>query len=120
LITPAPLNKLEQAALEVIAANYPDVADKLKYAFDHCQVSKRENTGGGFFTYLESEILLPPSLYSPLGDARFNIDGMICPLECLLFHKNGRIAFLEGYAMGGDNTANIDFSSTKFSLWSGS
>jgi hypothetical protein len=65
------LNDLEAAAICSIASNYPGVEPELVRILESCLVTKRENTGQGFFTTLTSQpaAFAPIGLRSPLGEA---------------------------------------------------
>jgi hypothetical protein len=112
------LNDLELAALRQIARQYPDAEHALLDLFVSCGVTKRENTGHGFFTDLMAGHTTnkPLNLRSPLGDVYANVEGMIYPLGLLVFLKAGYPVLLEGYAAGGDDTSQIDFSNVNFTV----
>jgi hypothetical protein len=72
------LNDLETAALRSIAANHPESEPEIARIFESCVVTKRENTGGGFFTTLASQTQTFGSIgiRSTLGDAWISIKGL--------------------------------------------
>src|SRR5665213_3482708 len=103
------LNALELAALQRIAENHRDVAPALLSTFRSCAVTRRENTGHGFFTDLTlgTQTLPPIALQSPLGDASISVDGMQYGIGCLVFLKNGHPNFLEGFSYADEDTSKI-------------
>lgn len=115
------LSDLETAALERIAAIYPDLEPDIGRSFRSCLAMTRQNTGGGFFTDLTSAscILLQNRVRSPLGDAWIAIKGMRFGICCLVFLTEGYPALLEGYSVGGEDTSNIDFGSCEFAVREG-
>jgi len=115
------LNEMETAALRIIAGNYPEFEAEISRVFESCVVTKRENTGGGFFTTLAlgSQAVTPIGLRSPMGDAWFSIKGMRYGICCLVFLTDGYPTLLEGYAVGSDNTSAIDFVTVAFKTRSG-
>lgn len=112
------LSDLEIAALRCIATCYPDLEPEIGAAFRSCIATKRQNTGGGFFTDLavQSRICLPDGLRSPLGDAWISIKGMRFGICCLVFLTDGYPTLLEGYSVGGEDTSKIDFGSCAFEM----
>jgi hypothetical protein len=85
------LNDLEITALQSIASNYPDFEPEIGHIFQSCVVTKRENTGGGFFTSLapQTQAFAPIRLRSPLGDAWISIKGLRYGICCLVFLTEG-------------------------------
>ena len=112
------LSELEWAALQCVAANYPDLEPDVGAVFRSCTAAKRQNTGGGFFTDLvtTSSICLPSELRSPMGDAWLSIKVMRFGICCLVFLTSGRPTLLEGYSVGGEDTSGIDFGSVVFKV----
>ena len=112
------LNNLEITVLEQIADQYPDARMELRDLFRSCGVSKRENTGAGFFTTLvmQAEGHPPLRLRSPLGDVFVAIDGLRYGIGCLVFLKHGYPCLLEGYALAAEGTSNIDFGTVDFTV----
>ena len=115
------LNQLEVAAVRSIASNYPGFESGLVRILEACVVTKRENTGGGFFTTLASQTaeFSPIGLHSPLGDAWISIKGMRFGICCLVFLTEGYPTLLEGYAVGAEDTSRFDFGAVAFRVRSG-
>jgi hypothetical protein len=114
----ATLNDVETAALHAIAANYPDFEPQIASMFESCVVTKRENTGGGFFTTLalQTQVFSPIGLRSPLGDGWLSIKGLRFGICCLVFLTEGFPTLLEGYAVGPEDTSEIDFGTVAFKV----
>jgi hypothetical protein len=110
------LHDLETAALRAIAHDCIDVAPQLLDLFKSCTVTHSEKTGSGFFTALtlDTAAFSPVSLRSPIGDAWLDIDGMQVGICCLVFFTEGYPTLLEGYAVAGEDTSEIDFGSVRF------
>jgi hypothetical protein len=111
------LTPLERAALRALGNAYEPEFPGLLAQLAIAKPSKRENTGGGFFTDIEVDrkAAAPLSGRSPIDNHFTDIEGMIYPLGLLLFHEDGFVCLLEGYAVGGDDTSAIDFTSVGFS-----
>ena len=111
-------NDLEIAALQRIAEEHPGATLTLMRWIRSCSVSRRENTGGGFFTSLalQGESHSALSLRSPLGDAWVQVEGLRYGICCLLFLTDGYPTLLEGYSVAGEDTSQINFNLAKFAL----
>jgi hypothetical protein len=114
---------IERAALDAIADASSKDFPRLREVLGRVAVTKRENTGAGFFADLSVEDDVAPlvDVASPIGDLLVRVDGLQHALCLLLFfHKNGFPYLLEAYSVGGDDTSDIDFSSARFGpigLW---
>jgi hypothetical protein len=114
------LNNLERAVMTAItrlSEISSEDSEALQAQLGRALVSKRENTGHGFFTYfvtteksklIEERVISTVKLYA-------NIHGFEQPLLFALFCKDGVIHFLDGSAIG-DDTTNVDFSNVSFEL----
>jgi hypothetical protein len=111
-------NDLEIAALQRIAEEHPEATPTLMRWIRSCSVSRRENTGGGFFITLalQGENHSALSLHSPLGDAWVKVEGLRYGICCLLFLTDGYPTLLEGYSVAGEDTSQINFNLVKFAL----
>lgn len=105
------LSSLEQAVLDAIALQVPEVADAL--AGQQVQVTARQNTGAGFYTTLDVSHRSPiEGVASPVGDVGATIAGLQHGVGFLLWLRNGHIHKLEGYAY--EDTSGIDFEQVAF------
>ena len=108
------LSPLEQAVLDAIALQVPEVADALAGQQGKVRVTARENTGAGFYTTLDIPHRLPiEGVASPLGDVGATVVGLQHGMGFLLWLRNGHIHKLEGYSYG-ENTSGIDFERVAF------
>jgi hypothetical protein len=110
---------LEKTALEAILAELSEGRAAVQHQLLHTKVVARENTGGGFFSDLEVD----PGVHglstktASLGDKIWiGVDGLEYGLGAILHFKNGRANLLEGYAIGPEDTASIDFAQVPFAI----
>ena len=107
------LSPLEQAVLDAIALQVPEVADALAGQQGQVRVSARENTGAGFYTTLDVSHHSPiKDVASPLGDVGATVVGLEHGMGFLLWLQEGRIHLLEGYSY--ESTSGIDFEQVAF------
>lgn len=109
------LNKLEAAILEAFTVRNPDEAGALKSQIKDIVVSKRENSGAGFFTYLlpaHRELTVVNRVF---GKMFADVEGLTNSMTFLLFTEDGAITMLEGAAIAEDTT-NIDFAAVSFKI----
>lgn len=114
-------NRLEAAALAAMAAGVPDHEVALLALFRRAAVTKRENTGAGFFTYFTVDRAMAAPLPLTVNDtgAVAEIAGLESPLLLSLFWKDGYPFMLEGATCGHDtssDTSAIDFGIVSFKL----
>src|SRR5215212_1351484 len=108
--------EMEMAALRAIFSETPELGPELNRQLQRATVTKRENTGGGFFT----EIAVPddaPKVECPsvLGYATHaRVDGLEHGLGFVLFMEQGRLHLFEGYAWGPENTSPLDLNNLAF------
>jgi len=108
------LSPLEQAVLDAIAFQVPEVADALAGLRERIRVTARENTGAGFYTTLDVPHSLPiKNIASPLGDVGATIVGLEHGMGFLLWLWDGHIHKLEGFSFG-ESTFDIDFERVGF------
>lgn len=101
--------ELELAALSAIFAETPEFASALKQQLAIATVVDRENTGGGFFTTIAVDGDAP-TVSSPrvLGyETQARVVGMEYGLGFVLFVEEGKLALLEGFSWGGEDTARL-------------
>jgi hypothetical protein len=108
------LSSLEQAVLDAIALQVPEVADALAGQQGKVRATARENTGAGFYTTLDVSHRLPiEGVASPLGDVGATVVGLEHGMGFLLWLRDGHIHKLEGFAYG-ESTSGIDFERVAF------
>ena len=95
--------EFENLIISDIIAQYPEYADCLEKQYRSAKVSKRENTGYGFFTDYEitdqsSRIDGFPDLM--LGKHQWNLNGLKNGSDYILWVKKGLITCLEGFCYG--------------------
>jgi len=79
-------------------------------------VTRRENTGAGFYTDFEVERTSPPTIeHGPLGGPEAKIDGLEHGMGFLLWLANGYAKCLEGYCYD-ESTVGIDFEQVGFKI----
>jgi hypothetical protein len=108
---------LERASLEEICRQQGDARKTLESQLATATVTRRENSGAGFFTYLEVDRATAPvvSTERVLGNVAASIDGFEDPLLLMLFMEDGYAKFLEGTAIR-DSTVDLDLSTLRFTL----
>jgi hypothetical protein len=109
---------LERAALEEICKQQADERGALESQLATATVTRRENTGAGFFTYFAVDRNGPPltSRWRVLGNVAATIVGFERPLLLALFmNKDGYAHMLEATA-AGDSTVGIDLSALRFKI----
>jgi len=80
-------------------------------------VTRRENSGAGFFTYLAVDRTTAPvrNAKRVLGNVTASIEGFKQPLLMMLFMKDGYAEMLEAAAVD-DSTVGIDPSTLRFKI----
>lgn len=110
--------KLELASLHAIFSETPALAQKLEHQLQRSAVTKRENTGGGFFTDIAVADDAPkvdcPDVLGHTTHAR--IGGLKHGLGFVLFMEEGKLHLLEGYALG-ESTASVDLINLSFEIF---
>jgi hypothetical protein len=108
------LSRLEQAVLDAIALQVPEVADVLAGQQGQVRVTARENTGAGFYTTLDVSRGSPiKGVASPLGDVGATVVGLQHGMGFLLWLRDGHIHQLEGFSYG-ESTSGVDFERVAF------
>jgi len=109
------LSPLEQAVLDAIALQVPELADAFAIQQGKVRVTARENTGAGFYTTLDVSHSSPmiQGVASPLGDVGAAVVGLEHGMGFLLWLRNGHIHQLEGFSYG-ESTSGIDFKRVAF------
>ena len=119
LQTMTDVTEMETAALQAIFAETPPMASELQRQLGRAKVTKRENTGGGFFTDIavpEGEPRLKCS--NVLGYATHaRVEGLEHGLGFVLFIKDGNLNLLEGFAWGPESTASLDLRNLSFEIF---
>jgi hypothetical protein len=107
------LSSLEQAVLDAIALQVPEVAYAFAGPHVKVHVTARKNTGAGFYTTLDVSRRSPiEGVASPVGDIGAAIAGLEHGMGFLLWLRDGHIHKLEGYAY--EDTSGIDFERVAF------
>jgi hypothetical protein len=110
---------METAALRAIFAETPPLSSALQRQLDCATVTKRENTGGGFFTDIAvSEHASRVKCPKVLGYATHaRVEGLEDGLGFVLIMKNGKLHLLEGHAWGPGSTASLDLHNLSFEIY---
>ena len=110
---------MERAALQAIFAETPALASALQRQLDRATVTKRENTGGGFFTDIDVPDDAPrvecPNVLGYATHAR--VAGLEHGLGFALLMKDGRLRLLDGHAWGPESTASLDLGSLSIEIY---
>jgi hypothetical protein len=112
------LTALERSVLEEISQQQPaDQRGVLVSQLASARVTRRENTGAGFFTYLAVDRNGPPltSRWRVAGNVVATIVGFERPILIALFMKDGYASMLEA-TTSGESTAGIDLSTIRFKI----
>jgi hypothetical protein len=98
----AHLTPLESAVIEAIVQGQPQSEQYLREQLRQSELRSRELNGYGFFTNLVVPEHVPncPDLGRTLHASAL-VDGQLCGF--ILWIKDGKIDFLEGYPLGGDS-----------------
>ncbi|HEX8643967.1 MAG TPA: hypothetical protein VF702_08650 [Allosphingosinicella sp.] len=111
--------EMERAALRAIFAETPALSSELERQLDSARVTKRENSGGGFFTDIEVAEEAPrvecPTVLGYATHAR--VEGLEHGLGFVLFMKGGKLQLLEGFAWGPESTASLDLDNLPFEIF---
>lgn len=95
------LNVLEKAVLERLLAGDHEILVALRAQARHMRINSRKQTGAGFYCNFEVPAEISP-INGPqnfeLDDVDASIDGLEYGAGFLLFVRNGRMSFLEGYS----------------------
>jgi len=108
---------LERAVLKEICKQ-SDEREALERQLATARVTRRKNTGDGFFTYFVVDRNGAPltSRWRVLGNVAASIEGFERPLLLALFmNKDGYADMLEATAVG-DSTVGIDLSVVRFTI----
>jgi hypothetical protein len=110
------LNDLERAVLsKLLDGDHPALA-KLREQVKGAKLTKRTNTGVGFYCEFEADgdtPLIERDLH--LGDVQAEIPGLSSGAGFVLFVRGGRIATLEGYSYDEPWPRDIRHFSLKYS-----
>jgi hypothetical protein len=94
------LNALEIKVLEkMLSAEQSDRATEIGRQLKVCSVSRREYTGTGFFTYFDIPQNVDPIVPEnfEFGSLNAHLEGLRNGAGFVLFVRNGRLSFLEGF-----------------------
>jgi hypothetical protein len=109
---------LERAALEDICRQQADERGGLASQLATATVTRRKNTGDGFFTYIDVDRKCPPlttrrSIVGNVAATIANVEGWL--LIALFQNKDGYAHMLEGTA-APDSTVGLDLSTLQFKI----
>jgi hypothetical protein len=109
---------LERAVLDEISKQKADERGALESQLATATVTRRKNTGDGFFTYIAVDRNSPPltSRRAVVGNVAATIEGFESPLLIALFQdKDGYAHMLEATA-APDSTVGIDLVTLRFKI----
>jgi hypothetical protein len=117
-LTMTRFTQLELAALHSIFSETPEVALDLERQLSAATVTKRENSGAGFFTTINVAEHAPRvRSQRVLGyETPAHVAGMEYGLGFLLSMKEGALGLLEGYALAG-STSSLDLTNLRFQIF---
>ncbi len=93
--------EFEKIIITDIFEQYPEYKQKLQAQFESSTVQKRERFAFGFFTDYEvtaAEETLGEGINLQLGNHQWNINGLNCGSDYILWIENGLISSLEGFS----------------------
>ena len=97
------LTEFERAVLDAILEGDHPTLDILRAQARRMVLESREFSGAGFFLdFVVPEELAAPIPDAVIGDVTAEIPGLRHGAGFLLFIRNGRISFLEGFSYGED------------------
>jgi hypothetical protein len=96
------LTELESTVLRYLLQDDSEENQILREQLAGCSLESREHNGYGFFTNFKVADEAPCCTKAnfELGDISVVLSGELCGL--ILFVREGKIAFLEGFPLGGD------------------
>jgi hypothetical protein len=94
------LTALEKAVLAKIIETSPDQRDLLANQLERGRIVSRKLTGKGFLLKFEVEACELFPLDFELGDVSAELEGLEHGAGFILFVRNGKISWLEGFAYG--------------------
>lgn len=111
--------RLERTILEIIAEAEPGIGPRLREILATANVTKRDNTGHGFFTYMETDTTFPRLKWKDRiisgPNVRVGVGGKSVPMGTILFLRDGHPHFLEGFQYAGDvDLHDFDLADIKF------
>ena len=104
--------------MAAIFAEAPEHTAVLQQQQSAATLRSRENDGGGFFTYVSVPETVPavPDRHTIGENVYARIEGLKYGLGLFVLLKEGRIYCLDGYTIGVENTAPIDFETARFEM----
>jgi len=114
------LTPLERAVFEFIRDTIPEDGVALRAQLAKARLRKRENTGSGFFTYIDIDRTAPPIGEGKPRDMRdgpyASVRGAAHGMGFILWLRDGYADCLEGYCYGVDDTKTWDLDNLSFAL----
>lgn len=95
--------EFENLIISDIIAQYPEYSDFLEKQYRSAKVTKRENTGHGFFTdyaITDQSSRIDDSPDLTLGKHQWNLNGLKNGSDYILWVKEGLFTCLEGFCYG--------------------
>ena len=112
------LTQFERAAICDIAEDYLSEMLKLFAEEDCTTVIRRENTGSGFYAYVQVPNNSPLwKGHSPIGERLYKIDQYEAPFGVILFFEGGLPRLIDCHFFGKATTLETDFTNAQFSPW---
>ena len=110
--------QLEETVLASIFSETPNLASALKRQMAAATVTKRENSGAGFFTTIAVPITVVKVSSSVLGrETNARVQGLEHGMGFVLFLRDGRLATLEGYTHESTDTRLLDLEKLDFEVF---
>jgi hypothetical protein len=98
---PSYLTPLESAVISSMLEGSKDYGETLRLQLVESQLESREHNGYGFYTKFSVPVDVPTcSLVNEHFHASSLVGGELCGF--ILYIRDGRVAVLEGYPLGGD------------------
>jgi hypothetical protein len=112
------LTRLEAAVLSEMASWNPSDRDAIEDQMAKARVTKRENTGAGFYTDLAIDHPIKKINERVISRAWAEIDGLSNGMVFVLFVEDGIMKLLEGASII-DDTSSLNFETANFTvIWS--
>jgi hypothetical protein len=109
-------NALEIAVLNTLIGKVENNSALILQKENSC-VMRRDNTGAGFYAYIDVDKDKSPAFYErrDISGAWAIIDGLNNPMVFVVFLKDGYLHFIEGASVEED-TSRVDFSKCRFNV----
>ncbi|ETA72347.1 MULTISPECIES: hypothetical protein [Mesorhizobium] len=111
---------LEIAALHSIFSETPKLTSALERQLTLATVTKRQNSGVGFFTSIAvaDDVPLVSNSSRVLGnETQAHVAGLELGFGFVLFLEDGKLDLLEGFNWGSESTASLDLAAVTFEVY---